>query len=72
MSARPANLSDRDAKRAELLLLQLSFLLGEENDLLGTSLGKNRLVSDTPSLRVKVGLLYFTNGAIRMLLPPKK
>ena len=31
-----------------------------------------RPVSDTPSLRAKVGLLYFTNGAIRELIPPKK
>ena len=32
---------------------------------------QNRLVSDTPPLQVKVGLLYFTNGAIRELVQPK-
>ena len=56
----------------ELLLIQLSFLLGEGRCSSGRKSPKNRLVSDMPSLRVKVGLLYFTNGAIRELLPPKK
>jgi hypothetical protein len=33
---------------------------------------QNRLVPDTPPLQVKVGLLYFTNGAIREFSPTEK
>jgi hypothetical protein len=54
-----------------LLLLQLSFLLGDGRCSSGHESRQDRLVSDGPSLRVKVGLLYLTNGAIRELPPPK-
>jgi hypothetical protein len=62
---------DREAKRAELLLLQLNFLPGGGRRSSGHKSRQNRLVPDMPPLQVKVGLLYFTDGAIRELVRTK-
>jgi len=60
--------------RRELSYFSYSWAFARELEdaRLGTSVGKIDSFPDMPALRVKVGLLYFTNDAIRELLPPKK